>query len=108
MKTPVGETKMPDPTIVPIMMPTPFNNVILRSKTMRCSVFGDDAEPFNLSTTDAFGLSSLLLSFKTPVSLLFSLFFSLDMIQLKYAHTHINKYKYEHKYVYEYNIVVND
>lgn len=33
LKTPVGEIKMPEPIIVPIIIPTPLNNVILRFKT---------------------------------------------------------------------------
>lgn len=32
-KTPVGEIKIPEPIIVPIMIPTPLNNVILRFNT---------------------------------------------------------------------------
>lgn len=77
LKTPVGETKMPDPTMVPTMIPTPFNRVIFRSRTTLCWTAFDVFEPFNLSLVE---IGSSVLSFNTPVSLLFSLFFSLDMI----------------------------
>lgn len=74
-KTPAGETKIPDPIIDPIMIPTPFINVIFRSKTILCSI-GLHTDPFSLSLAKFFSSTGSLM---TPVSLLCSLILSLDI-----------------------------